>query len=83
MKHAIMQAIEVKYLAPTNTRGSRLKATAAAGSITVAFDYGSDCPELDAAWSLMNKLGWNKEHYGTLAGGVIPNGNYVFVMVKS
>ena len=35
----ITQAIETKYMGPTNTRGSRIKATAAAGSIMVPFDY--------------------------------------------
>ena len=33
-----MQAIETRYLGPTNTRGSRIKATAAAGSITIHYD---------------------------------------------
>jgi hypothetical protein len=35
----ITQAIETKYMGPTNTRGSRIKATAAAGSVMVPFDY--------------------------------------------
>jgi hypothetical protein len=32
------QAIVTKYIGPTNTRGSRIKARAAAGSITLSRD---------------------------------------------
>ena len=34
----MFQAIQVKYLGPTNYRGSRYKAIAAAGSVTVGAD---------------------------------------------
>lgn len=37
-----MQAIITKYLGPTNHRGSRIKATAWAGSVTVSYDYSLD-----------------------------------------
>ena len=37
-----MQAIITKYLGPTNHRGSRIKATAWAGSVTVSYDYSVD-----------------------------------------
>ena len=33
-----MQAIETKYLGPTNVRGSRIKASCGRGSITVSCD---------------------------------------------
>lgn len=36
-----MQAIETKYLGPTNTRGARIKASAQAGSVTIPFEYGT------------------------------------------
>ena len=49
-----MQAIEVKYLAATNSRGSRFKATAPGGSITISRDYALDTNmnELVAATAL-------------------------------
>jgi hypothetical protein len=34
-----MQAIVTKFLAPTNHKGARIKATAAAGTVTINFDY--------------------------------------------
>jgi hypothetical protein len=34
------QAIVTKFLGPTDHRGSRIKATAEAGSITVSWDHG-------------------------------------------
>ena len=37
-----LQAITTKYLAPTNTRGARIKATAQAGSITIPWDYSHE-----------------------------------------
>jgi len=75
-----MQAIEVKFLGPTNARGARLKASASAGSIIIPFPY-DDEPEMQAAEALRVKIGWDDEkYYGKLIGGTIPNGNYVFVM---
>ena len=35
-----MQAIQTKYIAPTNHRGSRIKAWCAAGSKTISYPYG-------------------------------------------
>lgn len=37
-----MQAIQTRFLAPTNTKGDRIKAWCARGSITVGYDYGID-----------------------------------------
>lgn len=69
-----MQAIVTKYIGPTNRRGSRIKATAAAGSVTVSYD-----PALDyepnhraAADALARKFGWNRENIT----GQLPNGDY-------
>lgn len=57
-----MQAITIKYLPATDTKDSRWKATAAAGSITVCYDH-----ELTvegnvkaAVRALVKKLGWNR-----------------------
>ena len=76
-----MQAIITKYFGPTNTRGSRIKAQCAAGSITIGYPYelsGMDC-HVAAAKALVNKLGWNDANYGGLRGGQLPNGDYAFV----
>lgn len=78
-----MQAIVVKYLGPTNSRGSRLKAYADAGSITISYPYELNREDgyLKAAEALREKLGWTGEHYGALVSGGLPNnGGTVFVM---
>lgn len=75
-----MQAITTKYIRATNTRGSRIKATCDAGSVTIPYSYDgstSDAHRL-AAQTLVDKLGWNE--YGNLIGGGLPNdAGYVFV----
>jgi hypothetical protein len=38
VRNSLMQAIVTKYIGPTNFRGSRIKATAAAGSITIPYE---------------------------------------------
>jgi hypothetical protein len=40
-----MQAIETKYLAATNTRGTRIEATAGKMTATVPYDYALSDPE--------------------------------------
>lgn len=76
-----MQAIQTKYLCPTNSRGARIKATAAAGSITISYPYGlsGQACHRKAAEALVSKLGWTDPHYGGLLGGCLPNGDYCFV----
>lgn len=58
-----MQAIETKYLGPTNTRGSRIKATCEAGSITIPYGNGNteEC-HIEAAKALCNKLTFRNVH---------------------
>jgi hypothetical protein len=77
----ITQAIETKYLGPTNTRGGRIKARAWSSSLTVPYDHALN-PEDNhraAADALRAKLGWE----GTFAQGGHPNGcGYVFVNVE-
>lgn len=73
------QAIVTKYLGPTNFRGSRVKATCDAGSITLGWDHSlnSEDNHTRAAQALADKLGWK----GTMIGGGLPAGNgnaYVF-----
>lgn len=77
------QAIQVKYLCPTNTKGIRFKASCAAGTITVnrahELNPGQDAER--AAKALLKQLGWGK-HSKTMHGGVLPNGDYVFVLTE-
>jgi hypothetical protein len=65
------QAITTKYLGPTNSRGSRIKATAAAGPITIPYDYAgnADSRHAKAAKALALKLGWS----GLWVAGGLPS----------
>ena len=57
-----MQAIQVKYIGPTNTRGSRYKAFCQAGSLNrVPASYSMNLGDnyKRAAEELANKLGWH------------------------
>lgn len=76
-----MQAIQTRYLCPTNSRGARIKATCAAGSITISYPHelSGQAVYRKAAEALVSKLGWNDPHYGGLLGGCLPNGDYCFV----
>lgn len=73
------QAIITKYMGPTNFRGSRVKATAEAGSITIdwndALNVGGN--HLEAAKALQAKFGWTDD----LTGGSYKKG-YVFVQIE-
>ncbi len=77
----VTQAIETKYLGATNTKGSRIKASAAAGSVTLPYDYALDAQgnHKAAADALIAKLGWT----GTFAqGGNVKGDGYYFVNVE-
>lgn len=65
------QAIETKYLGPTNHRGARIKATAQAGSVMLSWDDSKDVDEnhLDAAQALAKKFGWYHHKPGKWVGG--------------
>jgi hypothetical protein len=72
------QAIVTKFISPTNYRGSRIVASAAAGKITHNWDYsiGIEANHAAAAMKLVNKFGWN----GNWIGGGMPNDTgYCFV----
>jgi hypothetical protein len=73
-----MQAIQTEYLGPTNVRGSRVKATAQAGSITLNWDnaLNPDRNHKAAALALATKLGWN---YGIWHGGGLPDAGMAWV----
>jgi hypothetical protein len=72
------QAITTKYLGPTNFRGSRIKATAQAGSVTVSWDDALDvvANHTKAAEALADKYGWT----GRFHGGANDTDGYVFVI---
>lgn len=77
-----MIAIQTKYLGPTNTRGSRIKAWTESGhSLTVGYPYekreGAEAHSV-AALALARKMGWD----GTLISGGTDEG-YVFVFSTS
>lgn len=73
-----MQAIETKYLGPTNHRGARIKATTAGGdSVTVSYDYASHDPHGEAVKALLIKTGWK----GNMISGGSSNGRCVWVFV--
>ncbi len=75
------QAIETKYLRATNVRGTRIKASAWGGSVTIGYDYALDAQDAHraAADALIAKLGWT----GTFAqGGNVKGDGYYFVNVE-
>lgn len=76
-----MQAIETKFLGPTNTKGARIKASAQAGSVTIPFDYGSwvEHAHDQALRALVAKLGW----WGVWArGGTADGTGNVYVCIS-
>jgi hypothetical protein len=84
-----MQAIVTRYLGPTDYRGSRIKATCDAGSITIPYPHelsGEDVHR-KAAEALVDRLGWNEAggyRPMRLVGGGLPDSmrdSYAFVLV--
>lgn len=73
------QAITVRFLPPSDHNGDRYKAFCNAGSLTVDRDYSLEANEQIAltAKLLIKKLGW--QDHGNWSGGVIKNGDTVFV----
>jgi hypothetical protein len=79
---SIRQAIVTRVLRATNTRGTRIKATAQAGSVTIGYDEAGSTPEerhAAAAAALAKKFGWDSDYYGQFVAGALPDGGYVFV----
>lgn len=78
-----MQAIVTRYLPAVGSKGSRIKASSAAGQITVPFDHSlnSETRHAQAAIALCKKLNWS----GEMVSGEMPNGDtcHVFVNFKS
>ena len=86
-----MQAIETKYIGPTNYRGSRIKASCERGNITISYDdaLNSDEAHIAAADALVAKFVKEDEaRYGTsknpwsskrIMGGLKKTNVHVFV----
>lgn len=72
-----MKAIQVKYIGPTNTKGSRWKAWAeGVKPIYTPYSYSDrDGGAYHAAWCLCEKYGWDGLN---LRSGSLPNGDWVF-----
>ena len=79
-----LQAIETKYLSPTNHRGSRIIAKAAAGKVIVDWDYSlSDKENHDqAALELAKKFGWDDYESNFVMGGKPDCTGNVYVMIN-
>ena len=71
-----MKAIQIKYLSPTNTRGSRFKAFTDAGSMVEPMDYALNPSEQarQLADKYIEKMGWQSKVTGF---GSLPNQDYV------
>ncbi len=77
----IRQAIETKYIGPTNTKGSRVKATCCARSKTFGWqsELNSEENHQAAALKLQVILDW-AEH-NSIIGGQLKDGRYVWVQI--
>lgn len=74
----IVQAITTKFIGPSNTKGARIKAKAAAGSITVDYDHalGIEANHAAAAKALVERYGWRGVWF---QGGMPDDCGFVFV----
>lgn len=72
------QAIQTRFLGPTNTKPARIKATADAGSVTVSWDHskGIEDNHRAAALTLADKFAWSRN----LVGGSLPGSGYAFIV---
>ena len=87
-----MQAIETKYQGPTNTLGSRIRASCERGSLTVQWDYGMGVEDNHraAAARLLSKFGQEDvskyggesktHHWGAFATGTLTDGRFVHIL---
>lgn len=80
-----MQAILTKYLGPTNTKGSRIKASCAKGSIIIPYPHEFDVTTAHnfAANRLSEVMEWDNQYYGELITGQLPSGDYCHVFANS
>ena len=76
------QAITTKYFGPTDSRGSRVKATAQAGSVTIPWDHALNSPDnhAAAAFALAKKYDWDKRAKRMIGGALHDGSGYAFVL---
>jgi hypothetical protein len=74
-----MQAIQTKYLGPTNYKGARVVAECDAGRVTLSWDHALNVEDnhAAAAQALAKKLGWT--NYGPWHGGSLKDGSMAWV----
>lgn len=72
------QAIVTRWLSPTNTRPSRVKASALAGSVIISWDHAlsAEGNHAAAAKALADKFGWRGYWF---AGAIRGSSGYAFV----
>ena len=77
------QAILTRYHGPTNSRGSRITATAWGGSVTVPYSHecNSETNHARAAQALCEKLGWHRT--GWVGGGTPDERGWCFVSLDT
>ncbi len=83
-----MQAITTKFLGPTNTKGSRIKATCWLMSVTVSWDHALNVEDnhniaIDELVERMNRERSNKDNSGTwhvVAVGSLADGGYAAII---
>lgn len=76
------QAIITKFLGPTNTKGARIKASCAGGSLTIPYPHelNTDDAHMFAALQLSDKLEWSAHVSEWIAGSVHTHkSGYVYV----
>jgi hypothetical protein len=73
----MMQAIQTRFIPPTDRKGSRVSARADAGRIIVNWKYALDVEgnHRAAAEALAARLGWT----GRMIGGGLPDGSFAWV----
>ena len=78
----VFQAIETRYIGPTNTRPSRIVATADAGRVVVSWEHGLGIVENHrvAAVALAKRFGWLDDG-SALVGGSLRGSSMAWVMV--
>lgn len=76
-----MKAIQIKYLAPTDTKGSRLKVWAEGVKPKIYgrnYDVSGEFDAENCAKEYAKDMNW----FNPLVFGMLPNGDYVAVMLK-
>lgn len=81
------QAIVTKYFGPSNVKGSRVKASCEAGSITLSWDHALNAGDnhASAAQALLVKLDWARGPGCGIEwlGSALPDGKgYAFVALE-